>query len=114
MKILNRSIWDLYYQLDEAELSLAGKTAKQNTIDKAVLIIQAQSDTTISFPSILWITAEPMTGRAKLKLKYGKHPSHLNHTFDLVAEPIINVAINEKHEPVGAMASMVIKELKYT
>jgi hypothetical protein len=113
LKLLNKSVFNLYYKIDEAELILAGKGAIHRTIETAIMIIQAQSDTVISFATIDGIKAEPMDGRMILKLKYGKTKDILDHEFKLVAEPRIAVILNEKGEFLGSASNYAIKEVSY-
>ena len=42
-EIQNRSFFDVYYQLEDADLSLAGKTSTSSEIDHAIMLIQAAS-----------------------------------------------------------------------
>jgi len=112
MELQNKSMRDVFYQLEEAELSLNGRTAAGNTIDRSILMIQAQSSVRISFATIRDIKAEPMTGRLKLKIRYGGDKDALSYQFELEAEPQVSPALNDKGEPLAVMATFAIKDMK--
>ena len=114
IKLINNSLFDLYYQLIDAELSLAGKTSPKNDVTNAVLLIQRQSDMTIQFSDIPGVKQEPMSGRMKLIIKYCKSIENLNHAIEFLAEPTVAIINNEKGEAIGAGSNFLVKSIKYT
>ena len=114
IKLINNSLFDLYYQLIDAELSLAGKTSPKNDVSNAVLLIQRQSDINIQFSDTPGVKKEPMSGRMKLVIKYGKNIENLNHSIELLAEPTVAIINNEKGEAIGAGSNFLVKSIKYT
>jgi hypothetical protein len=113
IELQNKSLFVLYYQLEEADLSLSGRTNPcPPVMQSETMLIQVGSSTRIQFKTIPGLKPEPMTGMLKLKLKYGKKKESLNNRFELVAEPQIAIVANEKG-PVGVLSTFAIKEMKY-
>jgi hypothetical protein len=112
-EIENKSLFDIYYQLEEADLALAGKTNISGIVDNAIMIVQSTSSNSISFATIRGLKPEAMSGRMKLKLKYGKKKEHLNHRFEIIAEPQISVGLNEEGDVVATRATLRLIDVKY-
>ena len=113
IKIFNKGLYDLYYQLQDTELSLSETTSKDNKIDKTILLIQSGSDMTIGFPTILRIEPGPLEGRVKLTLKYGKSKKSLPYTLRLLGTPRVHAFLNDKGEVIGTLANIAIEDMKY-
>jgi len=111
IELQNKSLFVLYYQLEDADCSLSGRT-NPGTMQSETMLIQVGSSTRIQFRTIPGLKPEPMTGMLKLKLKYGKKKESLNNSFELVAEPQIAMIASEKGIS-GVFSTVAIKEMKY-
>jgi hypothetical protein len=107
----NRSLFDLYYRIEDGDLSISGNVHPNPVANEIVpMIIQPNVPIVINFATIQNLPNKPMTGRLKLRIAYGGSQSHLNRAFELSGEPQIGVTTDSAGNVVGVRSSINNRE----
>jgi hypothetical protein len=110
----NMSKCDLFYQIEQADLSMNYMSSQSATVDQVVMLVQAGASNYIDFPSIPGLMPSAMTGKLYVKMKYGRKNDRLDRMMEVVAAPQVAVAFDPSRKLRAVAAHLLFTEVDYS